>query len=725
MTLVTKIDARQVGVRTATTARRLSDVLSELVFNVKDYGAVGDGVTDDTAAIAAAITAGVSGEVFLPKGTYLAAITLPSNVILRGEGKGVSFVKAPALAAPCIQTATGAGNPLTSNITIRDLTVLGNATATYGILFRGSSHNLIDSVEIKDFTATGAYAIGYVSALTTGGVIYGKANYNRLSSFRITNCYNGILSDCDPGDTQTLTSALRMTDGKITNFRQYGVNIDRGESGFANGVECASQYDNVTCWRINDNVWSLMDCGGDGTMSTAYIRLLTGAGGSVNQITLAGVNLLTAPVAYTTSLAATATAVVAAINAGPGAATYSASVSVNVNTPADIHLRTAAGVKVAQSTALTVTLTTLTALYSGPSGNASAVSGYNNVWGFPEGHLGNDSISFLVTDLGSAAIINPNGNGPKDRHGFETATGKSNTFIFGRNNLTWMSSATFDTPYIIGHTQMANNKALKGYDTTGVLRTIGYVSTLNDVRLGSSSVTTRIYSGGTHIVMQGPVQMTTDLEVSEGGTGASTAAAARTNLGLGTATAIRALAAASSVVHPGYVAAYWYSPVHVARNTIAVAANILYAVPVYIAADISVQQLSLRVTTALAGNAKMAIYSNTAGRPAAKLAEGAAAASTDATGAATVTITGNIALAQGWHWLASIFDAAPTVNTINSADFMMTGIIGAATAGDVGTTAAQVSGVTGVATYADGFPATFGTATGRTVGTPLVCFRVT
>jgi polygalacturonase len=41
-------------------------------FNVKDYGAVGNGTTDDNVAIAAAITAAsaVNGVVYFPTGTY-------------------------------------------------------------------------------------------------------------------------------------------------------------------------------------------------------------------------------------------------------------------------------------------------------------------------------------------------------------------------------------------------------------------------------------------------------------------------------------------------------------------------------------------------------------------------------------------------------------------------------------------------------------------------------
>ncbi len=58
------------------------------VVNVFDYGAAGDGVHDDTAAIQNAINAApVGGGVFLPQGMYLvsATITLRSDTFLVGE----------------------------------------------------------------------------------------------------------------------------------------------------------------------------------------------------------------------------------------------------------------------------------------------------------------------------------------------------------------------------------------------------------------------------------------------------------------------------------------------------------------------------------------------------------------------------------------------------------------------------------------------------------------
>lgn len=68
-----------------------------LVLNVKDYGAVGDGVADDTLAIQAALAAATAagrGHVYLPPGRYLITDTLAvtSKVWLVGAGTDVSVI---------------------------------------------------------------------------------------------------------------------------------------------------------------------------------------------------------------------------------------------------------------------------------------------------------------------------------------------------------------------------------------------------------------------------------------------------------------------------------------------------------------------------------------------------------------------------------------------------------------------------------------------------------
>jgi Pectate lyase superfamily protein len=75
------------------------------VANVKDYGAVGDGKTDDTTALQQALNA--NRYVYLPRGTYLVSKTLttePKRVILQGESQQGSIIRLK-------NNATGFTNP--------------------------------------------------------------------------------------------------------------------------------------------------------------------------------------------------------------------------------------------------------------------------------------------------------------------------------------------------------------------------------------------------------------------------------------------------------------------------------------------------------------------------------------------------------------------------------------------------------------------------------------
>ena len=75
-----------------TTQSKLRDVVS-----VKDFGAVGDGVTDDTSAIQAAVSAGIAGGkgVYIPSGTYKVTSTItvsPTNSFaIYGDGGNSVF----------------------------------------------------------------------------------------------------------------------------------------------------------------------------------------------------------------------------------------------------------------------------------------------------------------------------------------------------------------------------------------------------------------------------------------------------------------------------------------------------------------------------------------------------------------------------------------------------------------------------------------------------------
>ena len=76
---------------TGAVSRTAQDKMREFV-SVKDFGAVGDGVTDDTAAIQAAINAAVGKPIFVPAGTYKITTTLIYNTSGMGLVEGLKLI---------------------------------------------------------------------------------------------------------------------------------------------------------------------------------------------------------------------------------------------------------------------------------------------------------------------------------------------------------------------------------------------------------------------------------------------------------------------------------------------------------------------------------------------------------------------------------------------------------------------------------------------------------
>jgi polygalacturonase len=130
-------------------------------FNVKDYGATGDGSTNDLTAInnasSAASTAG-GGIVWFPPGTYMvnAPVLMRTNVTLMGGGRGAATIKMMAVANQHILDYPAGGQ---TNFAVRDLTLDGNkasATGTSnGLSLVTAVNALIENVEIKNVRTRG------------------------------------------------------------------------------------------------------------------------------------------------------------------------------------------------------------------------------------------------------------------------------------------------------------------------------------------------------------------------------------------------------------------------------------------------------------------------------------------------------------------------------------------------------------------------------------------
>lgn len=181
--------------------------------------------------------------------------------------------------------------------------------------------------------------------------------------------------------------------------------------------------------------------------------------------------------------------------------------------------------------------------------------------------------------------------------------------------------------------------------------------------------------------------------------------------------------------HAGYRSGIYYPPLPFVSRTsaTAVAADTHYAHPVIITRQVTIQSLFIRVGTGVSGNWKGAVYStNGSFQPGTRLAVGGAGSTTSNNTTPESAISGNVTLDPGLYWFSALFDAAPTPVTFSAVDAgAVSFFVGGTNGVDVVSTANQVIGYTGTATYAGGAPDPFGTATQRTsTGLPIIGFRV-
>lgn len=149
-------------------------------FNVLDFGAKGDGITDDTAALQAAVNAAMSQNkrLYLPKGEYLVSSTI---TVTNGSGAGLFMygdTTSNFLVFPSGSTIKYTGNSTafqingaasTVNILIKNLTFKGNGSAINAIKINAGWFTTIEECVFQGFLGVGAAAI-YLT-YTTGSFV--------------------------------------------------------------------------------------------------------------------------------------------------------------------------------------------------------------------------------------------------------------------------------------------------------------------------------------------------------------------------------------------------------------------------------------------------------------------------------------------------------------------------------------------------------------------------
>ena len=155
-----------------------------LTYNVKDYGALGDGTTDDTTAVQSAITAAKTNgaEVLIPSGTYLVSnLTLDYGAdtaqgasgppygyrapTIRGVGNRVPILQQKTGSTGAILTVQGktgsnAGpghNNKVTGFVLRDLEIIGTSGGGHGLALRSLVGCAFTNLLIRGCGGSGVY----------------------------------------------------------------------------------------------------------------------------------------------------------------------------------------------------------------------------------------------------------------------------------------------------------------------------------------------------------------------------------------------------------------------------------------------------------------------------------------------------------------------------------------------------------------------------------------
>lgn len=227
----------------------------------EDFGAVGDGVTDDSAAFAAAIASlpATGGEILLMNKIYKANIVINKSwVHLRGQGKFPS-------------------DELFYHVGPAGTTILANSVATPVILVRSTAS--LSGVQITDLAVRGTSitdgSIGVEFSRADGGGAADSAVLDRVSIISLQICLNNLGTDSmlftngtiyECGQIATFKSGLynSIQSSILFDSPQGGVNVTGGK-GFSYigniGVGRTGNYDlrfsNTTGAVVSSNIFEV------------------------------------------------------------------------------------------------------------------------------------------------------------------------------------------------------------------------------------------------------------------------------------------------------------------------------------------------------------------------------------------------------------------------------------------------------------------------------------
>lgn len=179
--------------------------------NVKDFGAVGDGLANDTAAVAAAVAASTRGLLYFPAGTYLidSTLELTDSISLLGDGAGTA--DSPSTAQTTIKFAgiTGAivSYSQVKGIKVDGIRFDGDGKATIGIYADRLRNSAIKRLGVSGCTTAG------IVVTTEGTVAHDNSMFNVVREVHVSGCPIGIHL---AGDTANLCNSSHNALERVT-----------------------------------------------------------------------------------------------------------------------------------------------------------------------------------------------------------------------------------------------------------------------------------------------------------------------------------------------------------------------------------------------------------------------------------------------------------------------------------------------------------------------------
>jgi Pectate lyase superfamily protein/Major tropism determinant N-terminal domain len=265
---------------TRTFQNKLDDSVS-----VRDFGAVGNGIADDTAAINRALqqiystiyndnSTKVRRTLNFPAGSYLVTspILLPPYATITGDGRQNSILVSSNTSAPIMTTTdsqfNGTGSTLSRDIAIQNLGFqqTGNASliTSAALVINGTRNARIFNVAFRGNTTTGA---------TTNNLVYITDSVQGARNITLESCsFSYAASGVNIVVQGSGISAVRIDNS----YFDYLSNVAYFASNTVNGITTLNNYyGNVTTIRsigVNGNLTSL----GGTTYSTGPTGVIVG-----------------------------------------------------------------------------------------------------------------------------------------------------------------------------------------------------------------------------------------------------------------------------------------------------------------------------------------------------------------------------------------------------------------------------------------------------------------